>query len=106
VSSHCAAVILAATILTQPALMRPAEATVAPSRSSRELTLWYPRPASQWLESLPIGNGWLGGMIFGATVRSILGNPCTIRYSNHVTQFNTTGDAVYSLNDALNVALQ
>ena len=29
------------------------------------LRLWYTQPASKWLESLPIGNGSLGGMIFG-----------------------------------------
>ncbi len=29
------------------------------------LTLWYPRPAAVWTEALPIGNGRLGGMVFG-----------------------------------------
>ncbi|MGO4420306.1 glycoside hydrolase N-terminal domain-containing protein, partial [Streptomyces sp. MCAF7] len=32
-----------------------------------ELALWYPRPASEWLEALPIGNGRLGAMVFGGT---------------------------------------
>jgi alpha-L-fucosidase 2 len=27
--------------------------------------LWYARPAERWLEALPIGNGRLGGMVFG-----------------------------------------
>ena len=30
-----------------------------------ELSLWYTKPAEKWLEALPIGNGNLGGMIFG-----------------------------------------
>jgi alpha-L-fucosidase 2 len=30
-------------------------------------TLWYDKPASQWIEALPVGNGSLGGMIFGGT---------------------------------------
>lgn len=30
-----------------------------------DLILWYTQPASKWLEALPIGNGSLGGMIFG-----------------------------------------
>ena len=30
-----------------------------------ELKLWYPSPASNWNEALPIGNGRFGGMIFG-----------------------------------------
>lgn len=29
--------------------------------------LWYDKPAGIWLEALPIGNGSLGGMIFGGT---------------------------------------
>lgn len=30
-----------------------------------DLSLWYTKPAEKWLEALPIGNGNLGGMIFG-----------------------------------------
>jgi alpha-L-fucosidase 2 len=29
------------------------------------LKLWYTSPASQWVDSLPIGNGRLGAMVFG-----------------------------------------
>ncbi|ETN38004.1 uncharacterized protein HMPREF1541_07627 [Cyphellophora europaea CBS 101466] len=29
--------------------------------------LWYTAPAEQWTEALPIGNGRLGGMVFGDT---------------------------------------
>ena len=29
--------------------------------------LWYDQPAKIWLEALPIGNGRLGGMVFGGT---------------------------------------
>lgn len=32
-----------------------------------ENRLWYDKPAAKWLEALPIGNGSLGGMIFGGT---------------------------------------
>jgi alpha-L-fucosidase 2 len=35
-----------------------------PARS-REDELWYTRPAERWMEALPIGNGRLGGMVFG-----------------------------------------
>ena len=30
------------------------------------LTLWYTQPASDWLKALPVGNGRLGAMVFGA----------------------------------------
>jgi len=31
------------------------------------LSLWYDRPAEQWTQALPIGNGRLGAMVFGGT---------------------------------------
>jgi alpha-L-fucosidase 2 len=35
-----------------------------------DLTLWYDKPAEDWMrEALPIGNGRLGGMIFGDPAR-------------------------------------
>ena len=30
-----------------------------------DLILWYDKPASQWVDALPIGNGRLGAMVFG-----------------------------------------
>jgi len=33
--------------------------------SASELTLWYRQPAEKWVEALPVGNGRMGGMIFG-----------------------------------------
>jgi len=35
------------------------------SDDSSRLKLWYRRPAQLWIEALPIGNGRLGGMVFG-----------------------------------------
>ena len=29
--------------------------------------LWYDKPASQWVEALPVGNGRLGAMVFGGS---------------------------------------
>lgn len=29
------------------------------------MTLWYDRPAAQWVEALPVGNGRMGAMVFG-----------------------------------------
>ncbi|MFL5619967.1 MAG: glycosyl hydrolase family 95 catalytic domain-containing protein [Gemmatimonadaceae bacterium] len=36
------------------------------------LTLWYRRPAAQWVEALPVGNGRLGAMVFGGIERERL----------------------------------
>lgn len=34
--------------------------------------LWYSRPASQWTEALPIGNGRLGAMVYGGVEEELL----------------------------------
>jgi len=36
-----------------------------PLIESDDLKLWYAKPASQWVDALPIGNGRLGAMVFG-----------------------------------------
>ena len=32
---------------------------------SNKMELWYKKPAQTWTEALPVGNGRLGGMIYG-----------------------------------------
>ncbi|MBL8598635.1 MAG: glycoside hydrolase family 95 protein [Devosia sp.] len=32
---------------------------------SDDLKMWYAKPATKWLAALPVGNGRLGGMVFG-----------------------------------------
>jgi len=34
-------------------------------RPTGDLTLWYDKPAADWYEALPIGNGTLGAMVYG-----------------------------------------
>ncbi|PTY07101.1 hypothetical protein DB347_07245 [Opitutaceae bacterium EW11] len=38
---------------------------VAAETKDQALKLWYRRPAAQWVEALPVGNGRLGAMVFG-----------------------------------------
>jgi alpha-L-fucosidase 2 len=35
------------------------------AQQSGDLKLWYEKPATQWLEALPVGNGRLGAMVYG-----------------------------------------
>ena len=63
-----AAVVVTATFLTAsemavPALEQTDAGTAAPA------TLWYRQPAAQWDHAMPIGNGRLGGMVFGSVRR-------------------------------------
>src|SRR5215213_3173746 len=48
--------------------------TVGPvwQQGASPLTLWYRRPAAQWVEALPVGNGRLGAMVFGGIERERL----------------------------------
>jgi alpha-L-fucosidase 2 len=39
---------------------------------SEPLSLWYRRPAAQWVEALAVGNGRLGAMVFGGIERERL----------------------------------
>ncbi|MCJ7485051.1 MAG: glycoside hydrolase family 95 protein [Candidatus Aminicenantes bacterium] len=38
---------------------------VVDAKDWSDMILWYSRPARQWIEALPIGNGRLGAMIYG-----------------------------------------
>jgi alpha-L-fucosidase 2 len=35
------------------------------NQDSRDLKLWYDKPAEKWTDALPVGNGRLGAMVFG-----------------------------------------
>jgi len=37
-----------------------------------DVKLWYDQPASEWTEALPVGNGRLGGMVYGDPYREII----------------------------------
>jgi alpha-L-fucosidase 2 len=43
--------------------------TVLVSASTADPVLWYMHPAQRWGDALPIGNGRLGGMVFGGVVQ-------------------------------------
>jgi alpha-L-fucosidase 2 len=53
----------AALALYPPRLMHAA----GQSSASHKTELWYSRPATRWMEAVPIGNGRIGGMIYGGT---------------------------------------
>ena len=37
-----------------------------------ESVLWYQQPAAKWQDAMPVGNGRLGAMVFGATAEERL----------------------------------
>ena len=48
-----------------PAGLAVARLARAQAHAGHELKLWYTKPAAQWTEALPLGNGRLGAMVFG-----------------------------------------
>jgi alpha-L-fucosidase 2 len=42
------------------------ELVMMDEQANQDLRLWYRKPAIEWEEALPFGNGRLGGMVFGA----------------------------------------
>src|SRR3954462_7794339 len=65
-------------VSTRRTFLRSTGAAVVAASSSfaatpeQDLRLWYRQPASDWNEALPIGNGWLGAMIFGGVAEDRL----------------------------------
>jgi alpha-L-fucosidase 2 len=55
-----------------PKLQGRGSVTIQQYFNHRPLVLWYDRPAAEWVEALPIGNGRLGAMIFGRTANERL----------------------------------
>ena len=70
-------------------------------------TLWYDKPASDWNEALALGNGRLGGMVFGGICceqiqvnedsmwyggKADRTNPDTLRYLPQIREFILSGE--------------
>jgi hypothetical protein len=61
-------------VLSTPLAISPATST-----ANAPLTLRYPRPAREWVEALPVGNGRLGAMVFGGNVPPERGAGVSVR---------------------------
>lgn len=55
-----------ATLTLVSALSIPVWSQNAPAKDNNQ-RLWYDKPASHWLEALPLGNSRMGAMVFGGT---------------------------------------
>ena len=78
------------------------------------LTLWYDKPAKEWNEALPIGNGSLGAMIFGGINEELIqlneqtlwtGGPANLNPNPTAQQYlQPVRDAI--LKDSINQAVK
>ena len=55
-------------------------------------TLWYAQPAAAWTEALPIGNGRLGGMVFGDQAGLIQVNEDSVWAGSPIDRHRTPAD--------------
>ncbi|MCX7049397.1 MAG: glycoside hydrolase N-terminal domain-containing protein [Candidatus Sumerlaeota bacterium] len=55
--------------LTPAGMIADAELSGEAPPAEGDWALWYRKPAAEWTEALPIGNGRLGGMVFGGVAR-------------------------------------
>ena len=49
------------------AVLPPGLTRAVKALSGHRTELWFSKPADRWMEALPIGNGRIGGMVFGGT---------------------------------------
>jgi alpha-L-fucosidase 2 len=56
---------LYAVITVNSVELKSAPAEQMSEAPKRSMVLWYRQPAEKWLEALPIGNGYMGAMVFG-----------------------------------------
>jgi alpha-L-fucosidase 2 len=63
--------------------------------SDPALTLWYKQPAQKWVEALPIGNGRLGGMIFGGVTNEHLQFNENTLWTGHPHEYQHEGAAKF-----------
>lgn len=52
-------------LLSVPVFATEKETTSQAREAFGGLTLWYAQPATEWTQTLPIGNGRLGSMVYG-----------------------------------------
>ncbi|NLA52482.1 MAG: glycoside hydrolase family 95 protein, partial [Alcaligenaceae bacterium] len=67
-------------------------------RVSNPLKLWYQRPAQEWVEALPIGNGRMGGMVFGGVEKERIQMNEDTLWSGHPRDTNNY-DAINHLDE-------
>ncbi|ACT92993.1 glycosyl hydrolase family 95 catalytic domain-containing protein [Dyadobacter fermentans] len=54
------------------ALLLNALSTDVIAQKGQDLKLWYSKPASRWVEALPVGNGHIGAMVFGGVEEELM----------------------------------
>src|ERR1700686_2940015 len=65
-----------------------------PEPRTRDMVLWYRQPAEKWLDALPIGNGYMGAMVFGGIQQERIALNESSFWSGRPHDYNDT-DAIH-----------
>jgi alpha-L-fucosidase 2 len=77
----------------------------ASAKSSGKMLLWYRQPGVKWLDALPLGNGYMGAMIFGGIQQERIalnessfwsGRPHDYNDTNAINYFPQIRDLVFA----------
>ena len=68
-----------------------------------ENQLWYQQPASKWIESLPVGNGRLGAVVFGGVEQETIGLNISTLWSGEPSTKNVKNTGLDHLDRILNL---
>ena len=63
--------------------------------SKRDMVLWYNQPGEKWLDGLPIGNGYMGAMVFGRVQNERIALNETSFWSGRPHDYNNPDAAKY-----------
>ena len=91
------------TFLKSAALGAAGGGSARAAPSAERLRLWYRRPAADWNEALPIGNGRLGAMVFGGVAEERLQINDDTLYSDEPGQRDIPIDITKTFGDVLSL---
>ncbi|MFT3822507.1 MAG: glycoside hydrolase family 95 protein [Chitinophagaceae bacterium] len=79
---------------------------IAQAQNNNPLKLWYKKPATQWVEALPVGNGHIGAMIFGGVEEELLQLNESTLYSGGPVKQSVNPDAYQYLSQVREALLK
>ena len=63
------------------------------THAQHDSKLWYEKPAEEWVEALPVGNGKVGAMVFGGVNEELIQLNETTLWSGGPRKNNVNPDA-------------
>jgi alpha-L-fucosidase 2 len=75
--------------------LQSAPARQMPGATDRDMLLWYRQPAEKWLEALPLGDGYMGAMVFGGLQQERIALNESSFWSGHPHDYNDTNALHY-----------